>query len=383
VSATAGKKITAFKQQKNEHRMRSSKRKKYAVWAITPNGVRIAKAIAEQLPDVDIFLSAKLFAGEIQATTFGTLVDCVSEQFRRYDGHVFIMATGIVVRMIAPLIQSKLEDPAVVVVDDRGRHAVSLISGHIGGANALAIRIAECIGADPVITTATDVNRSVAIDVLAREKQLVIENPGAIKTVNMSLLKGESICLHDPFDTLQGAIPDAVPWPYAPAMHESAAGGACPDGTRAAYVFIDDKQVELPAQALALRPRTLTVGIGCNRGTAMEEIKALLERVLEQNHLSRHSLTGLASIRLKADEAGLLALAENLALPLSFYDRQELNQVETIKNPSFTVEKHVGVKSVCEAAAILAAQNGPLVVPKQTTRNATIAVARIASMSSA
>jgi cobalt-precorrin 5A hydrolase len=114
----------------------------------------------------------------------------------------------------------------------------------------------------------------------------------------------------------------------------------------------------------------------------MQEMKELLERVFEQFHLSRHSLAGLASIRLKADEFGLLALADKLDLPLKFYDREELNQVKTIENPSLMVEKHVGVKSVCEAAAILAAQNGTLVVPKQTTRNVTLAVARIACSSS-
>ena len=128
---------------------------------------------------------------------------------------------------------------------------------------------------------------------------------------------------------------------------------------------------------LILRPPTLTAGIGCNRDTAMQEMKALLERVFEQFHISLHSLIGLASIRLKADEAGLLLLAENMDLPLYFYDRQELNQVKTIENPSLMVEKHVGVKSVCEAAAILAAKNGTLLVPKHSTKNATVALARI------
>ena len=360
----------------------SSLKNKFAVWAITPNGVHIAKKIVEKFPDADVFLSGKLSAKEIQSTTFGTLADALSEHFRGYEGHVFIMAAGIVVRMIAPLIQSKVEDPAVVVVDDRGLHAVSLLSGHIGGANALAIQVADCIGALPVITTATDVNQTPAIDVLATAKQLYIENPQAIKTVNMSLLKCERIGLHDPYECLKDLVPGAVPWSGIDEKNGSLNDDENANMIQKARVFIDDIQVKLPPQTLVLRPPTLMAGIGCNRNTAMQEMKELLEKAFEHFHLAPHSLVGLASIRLKDDEAGLLALAQELDLPLKFYDREELNQVKTIANPSLMVERHVGVKSVCEAAAILAAQNGTLVVPKQTTRNVTIAVARIVCTSS-
>jgi cobalt-precorrin 5A hydrolase len=361
----------------------SSSKKRYAVWAITPNGVHLAHTLAQELSEVDIFLSAKLAEEEIKATKFDVLGDAITGNFGRYDGHIFIMATGIVVRVIAPLIQSKLKDPAVVVVDDRGRHAVSLISGHIGGANALAIQIAECIDAKPVITTATDVNQAPAIDVLATEQQLFIENPQAIKTVNMALLQGRRIWLHDPYKYLRDLIPDSIPRSDLRELHAGASAGEEADRQQTAGVYIDDIQADLPPQTLVLRPPSLMAGIGCNRDTDTQEMKELLERVFEQFNLSPHSLMGLASIGLKADEAGLLALARDLDLPLKFYDRDELNQVKTIENPSMMVEKHVGVKSVCEAAAILAAQNGTLVVPKQTTRNVTIAVARTASISSA
>jgi cobalt-precorrin 5A hydrolase len=362
--------------------MNSNRPRKFAVWAITPNGVDIAKTIAGKLSGVTVFLSDKLAVQASQSQTFGSMSETLAEQFSRYDGHVFIMATGIVVRMIAPLIRSKVNDPAVVVVDDRGQHAISLLSGHIGGANALAIEIADSIAARPVITTATDVNQAPAIDVLATEKQLFIQNPQAIKTVNMSLLKGKKIYLHDPFKYLLGLIPDSMTWSVNDGKRGSSVADEDPDNTRMARVYIDDVKVELPPQTLVLRPPTLMAGIGCNRNTAMQEMKELLERIFEQFKLSVHSLVGLASIGLKADEAGLLGLAEDLGLPLKFYDREELNQVKTIENPSLMVEKHVGVKSVCEAAAILAAQNGTLVVPKQTTRNVTIAVARTAFMSS-
>lgn len=141
--------------------------------------------------------------------------------------------------------------------------------------------------------------------------------------------------------------------------------------------------VDLPRQVLILRPRSLAVGIGCNRNTAADEMKALLMETLERFRLSPLSVFTLASVDIKQDEAGLVTLSESLGIPLVFFDRETLKQVSTIATPSAMVEKHIGVKSVCEAAAILAAKNGELVVPKQHTKNVTTAVARISSMSSA
>jgi cobalt-precorrin 5A hydrolase len=128
---------------------------------------------------------------------------------------------------------------------------------------------------------------------------------------------------------------------------------------------------------LILRPPTLVAGIGCNRGTDSQEIRAHLEKVLESHRLASTSIKCLASIDVKNDEAGLIAVAESLGKPLIFFAREELNQVKGIKNPSPVVEKHVGVKSVCEAAAMLASRSGTLIVPKESTQNVTVAIARI------
>jgi cobalt-precorrin 5A hydrolase len=362
--------------------MCSSKQNKHAVWVITPNGVEIARKIADGLAaGSDVFVSDKLSRAKHSFLAFQSLSETVEKSFNKYDGHIFIMSAGIVVRIIAPLIRSKIEDPAIVVVDDRGKHAVSLLSGHIGGANDLTVNVAEIIGARPVITTATDVNKLVAVDVLAKEKKLFIESPQAIKTVNMALLNSEQIRLYDPFGLMTGRIPGAIDWPRTALHHQCAQNGNSTATGNIPGVYIDDAVVDLPAGVLILRPPTLIAGMGCNRNTPMEEMMDLLEATLDEFQLSRGSLSGLASINLKADESGLLALAHSLGLPLYFYDKQELNQVTEIKTPSLMVEKHIGVKSVCEAAAILAAQNGTLVVPKQTTRNVTVAIARIAFMS--
>jgi cobalt-precorrin 5A hydrolase len=129
---------------------------------------------------------------------------------------------------------------------------------------------------------------------------------------------------------------------------------------------------------LKLRPASLAAGIGCNRNTDIAEIKALLDNVLNKFSLSRYSLKCIASTDAKANEAGLIALAEDLGIPLAFFNRDELNNVSGVKNPSPMAQKYIGVKSVCEAAAILASQGGALIVPKHKTPNATLAIARIA-----
>ena len=180
--------------------MAASRANNIAVWALTPNGTKLAGKIRRILTDVDVYLSQNISETRFEHFTFQKLGEKIKEEFERYSGHIFIMSTGIVVRLIAPLIKHKTEDPAVVVVDDGGNHAISLLSGHLGGANELTRQIAAAIGARPVITTATDVNQVPAIDILAKEKKLIIENPAAIKTVNMAILKDEKIYVHDPFD---------------------------------------------------------------------------------------------------------------------------------------------------------------------------------------
>jgi len=255
-----------------------------------------------------------------------------------------------------------------VVVDEMGRHVISLLSGHIGGANTLAKKVAGLIGADPVITTATDINMVPAIDVIAKEKDLFIENPDAIKNVNMALLTGGKIFLHDPFNILHNTIPNSS------LLMDSDLNGNSKD---IPGVFIDDVLVDLPSNILILRPGSLVAGIGCNRNTSMKEMKFFLLEILKRFGLTSASLRSIATADIKGDEPGLLALAKDLELPLKFFDREELNQVKDIKTPSAMVEKHIGAKSVCEAAAILAAKHGKLIVPKQSIRNVTVAIARI------
>ncbi len=352
------------------HGFRKKKNDKIALWAITPEGALLALKIAESLPDARLQLSADLNINDIPASYFERLSDAIASDFHAYTGHVFIMSTGIVVRLIASCIRNKTTDPAVVVVDEIGRHVVSLVSGHLGGANSLAIKVAGLIGAEPVITTATDVNQTPAIDVLAKQHNLFIENPEAIKNINMAFITGKKFYLHDPYKLLRDSInPSHILTDFKK--------GQITGNEDIHSVFIDDALADLSKKVLILRPGSLVAGIGCNRNTTVKEIKEFLEKVLEESKLAISSLISIATINLKADEPGLIAFAEELKLPISFYDKEELNRADGIKSPSDMVEKHTGVKSVCEAAAIRASKNGKLIVPKHSTQNVTVAIARI------
>jgi cobalt-precorrin 5A hydrolase/precorrin-3B C17-methyltransferase len=345
-----------------------------AVWAITPNGAALAQKIAAALPNAVQLAAERLSSAAPSAERFAALPQAVGQRFHRHSGHVFIMAAGIVVRLIAAHLTGKTRDPAVVVVDDRGQHAVSLLAGHIGGANDLAERVAAALGARPVITTATDVNQRPAVDMLAKELDLRIENPAAVKTVNMALLLGEPVFIHDPGGRLAERIPNAVPITLDAVPPHPAEVNAC----RGTCVVVDDRLLAVPPGALLLRPATLVAGVGCNRNTAAQEIRELLLTSLREAALSPLSLRRLASAALKSEEPGLLQAAAELGLATEFYGPEALKgAAESVPTPSETVEKHIGVKSVSEAAALLASQYGELVVPKRTTRNATVAVARV------
>lgn len=348
-----------------------------AVWAITPNGAKLAEKIASKVSDTDIYLSEKLQVSDSdRMVSFSDLAKELAHRFHLYQHHIFIMATGIVVRLLVPHIRHKTRDPAVVVLDELGQWAISLLSGHMGGANRLAGKIAEIIGAQPVITTATDLNGVPAIDVLAKEGGLLIENPEAIKIVNMAFLTQSGVFCHDPGRLVKDRIPGSLLSNDSEPFDSNSKSDLYDRFQDVAGVYVDDKIVALPDNVLILRPKSLVAGIGCNRNTPMEEIRTLLFDTLQAHDLSLRSLDCLASINVKSDESGLLELAAHLELPLEFFDRDQLNRVEEIETPSSIVEKHVGAKSVCEAAAILAAGKGTLIVPKHSTKNVTVAIAR-------
>jgi cobalt-precorrin 5A hydrolase len=342
-----------------------------AFWALTPKAGIVAVRLMEKWGGGKLFAGPSIKTIPAGAVRFDSLMESVSRNFNKFHAHIFIMATGIVVRTIAPCLKSKLSDPAVVVVDDHGRFAISLLSGHLGGANELAGQVARCLDALPIITTATDIGHVPAVDLLAKRYNLVIENPYAIRAVHMAMLLGQKICLHDPLNLLSDDLAQWVKDDFSP-MDKSLTG-----------VFVDYKTIGLPSHILVLRPKILSVGIGCNRNTNMDEITGVLNDVFNKRGLSVKAIKNIATIEAKIDEQGIIELAEFLKVPVRFFSRDQLAEVHSVPTPSEVVKKHMGVVSVCEASAILASDQGKLAVPKQVAKNVTMAVAVNRSMLSA
>ncbi len=337
------------------------------VAALTFAGLKVAAKIADGL-------GARLWAPERfadsfpQAQRFGKVAEVVADSFDGGVDLVCVMAAGIVVRTIAPYVRSKDRDPAVVVVDEKGRYAVSLLSGHLGGANALANRVASILGGEAVITTATDVNELPAFDVLASQKGLIIENLEGVRYVHAALLAGETVNVVDEHNIFREELERDAGAHLARLDLQAALSSPHP------IVYVGHLKREWPERRLILRTKSLVAGVGCNRGTGSEEIVELITSAFEREHLSLSSLALIGSIDAKADEPGLLDAAKTLGVDTVWFSREELATIP-VPHPSGTVKKHMGVESVCEAAALKAAKTDRLLVPKTKTRNVTLAVA--------
>ncbi len=343
-----------------------------AVWALTPEGTRIAERIAESREGkAGVYIKSGISSASMDAVCFENLKNAVAREFHQHRVHIFVMAAGIAVRMIAPHILSKTQDPAVLVADDAGCFVISLVSGHLGGANAMTRAVAQSLGATPVVTTATDNAGVPAIDLLADQYGLAIEHMAAAKAVSMAFLSSKQVWRHDPYGVLEAELTDWTS-PMPSELTESAVG-----------IYIDHRVRKLPAGVLILRPPTLVVGMGCNSGTTKKELVETVCKVFARKELSLLSIRRFATISDKLTEPGLCAMADHWRRPLAGFDRGRLASVAEVPNPSECVKKYMGVSSVCEAAAILGAAGGSLVVPKQKQGNVTVAVAAVPSISSA
>ena len=272
---------------------------------------------------------------------------------------IFIGATGIAIRTIAPFIRSKVKDPAIVSIDEQGRFVIPLLSGHIGGANALAAGIAEFLKAVPVITTATDVNDLFAVDEWAARHNMAISNLPSAKTFASYLVDCKKVGVKSDFP-IRGPLPKGL------VLAEEGPVGMAISLHKSVQPFVE---------TVVLRPRILHLGIGCRKGTTMDAIEELVIRELTRLRVTLSVVTGLASIDVKKDEPGLLSFAREYALPIHFYTAAELQAVEGDFTPSAFVAQTVGVDNVCERAAVLDSRGGSLLLRKTSAKGVTLAVA--------
>jgi len=301
-------------------------RERISLTAFTARGRALAERLAEEL------------GGSVREND-RPLADWTRESFRSCGALVFVGAAGIAVRAMAPCLVSKTSDPAVICLDEGGRWVVPLLSGHLGGANALARRIAALTGGEAVITTATDLNGRFAVDLWAKKQGMALMQPERIKNVSAKILRGETITID-------------CPWPVAGPAPELVRRGGDADAVVSYRARADG--------ALQLVPRVLTLGIGCRRGTGADALEAAFQAFCTERGIVSEAIACAASIDLKRDEAGLLSFCISHGWPLRFYSAEELRCAPGEFTASAFVESVTGVDNVCERAAALCAGQSPV-----------------------
>ncbi|MBQ2962088.1 cobalt-precorrin 5A hydrolase [Methanobrevibacter sp.] len=327
---------------------------KVSIIAFTDNGMEIAYTLSNSLSEDNDISFTRCGKGELSVWT--------EEHFSDSDALIFIGAIGIALRAIAPYIRTKTKDPAVVVVDELGQFSIPVLSGHIGGANELALQMADILDAIPVITTATDINNVFAIDTWAKSQGLQILNPQCIKLVSSKLLKGEAIHIKSDYP-IQGNVPNNVQ------INDLG------DSNNDYDVIISHKNFENDDKdVLLLVPKIITVGIGCRKDINFENIEKSILNILKKENYHILSLNAIASIDKKANEKGILEFAKKYDLPFNTYSAEELNSLEGDFTKSEFVKSVVEVDNVCERSAVMES-NGSLIRRKDTCDGAGVTVA--------
>lgn len=330
--------------------------------AFTKQGVELAKKIGYGLQQqknnvIKVYTLEKYCNDPILLPMDKTLSKWSEEGFKEDQALIFISATGIAVRAIAPFINHKSKDPAVVVLDEKGQYVIALLSGHIGGANQLARVLAVLTGGVPIISTATDINGVFAVDEWAKRRGYCIRNPKEMKLFAATLLDGHRIRLITPFQ-IEGPLPKLFT--------------QIEEGSYALEVTTHLNQTE---KSLQIVPPIITLGIGCKKGTSMVAIETFILHTLKEANICIEAVGSMATIDLKKDEEGLLAVAQKYQWTLHFHSSEALMQVPGDFSKSVFVAQITKADNVCERAAV-ATSGGKLIVKKQCHNGVTIALAQ-------
>ena len=332
---------------------------KIVMFAFSPEGIRNMDLLQEQWEKKDQQIVIKTVVkcrAEHRRNEEAPLEVLVKQAFSSADALIFWCAAGIAVRSIAPYLSHKSKDPAVLVLDEKGTHCISLLSGHMGGANALTRTVSELCGAEPVITTGNDTEHRFSVDEFARCNGFVVTDWEKAKRISADVLAGKTLKIAGLLEKEQ----------YCPVegMEEHAwTAGELPDD---ADVWITSRQLPVPAQVLQLIPKDLTIGIGCRRGTNCSALQTALARFLEQTGLDARGICRITSIDRKKEEQGLIDLAAELKVPFVTYTSEELLQAPGEYPSSEFVREITGVDNVCQRSAMLGAGDGAICLAEKT-----------------
>lgn len=351
-----------------------------AIITLGADSIKTGRLILENTENADLYIPEKFCSSadmnhpNIHPYTTGVR-QILQEAFQINQTLVCIMAAGIVFRELAPLIHDKRHDPAVLVLDNEGRHVISLLSGHLGGANEMAKKIARITGGEAVITTASDNQQIPPLDNLIRDYEWRMENSFALTGIMSAMTNHEPLACISSFSFSEGSRFLQLPW----TLYKT--DECVPENTRNA-VFITDKIVARSMRdrfdcCLILHPRTLVLGIGCNKGTSTDEITAFIKRTFEEKALSLQSISAIATVAEKASEPGLIRFAEENALKIQIIPHEAINALEKIPNPSTYAEKYLQIRGVAEPCAMIAANTDTLLLEKQKSGNVTLSIAEI------
>ena len=325
------------------------------IFAYSNKGCELSKKIIDIFPDANCYTTEKL------AQLYGykaekSVCKKAGELFDSSSALIFIGACGIAVRAIAPYVKNKTVDPAVIVIDDCGNYVISLLSGHIGGANELTKLVAKEIDATPVITTATDVNGRFSVDSWAVKNSLIITSMKIAKDVSAQILI-EDI----PFKSdikITGELPNSL---------------ICSDSGKLG-IYVSYKNVNPFDSTLHLVPKNLHVGIGCRKNISLEAIEELYKIIIDEYNIDLRAIKSVSSIDLKKNEDGLLRFSEKYKLPISFYTAEELSMLDGEFTTSAFVRDITGVDNVCERAAYKSSNYGEFIVRKTSKDGVTISI---------
>lgn len=326
---------------------------------------RLKDGLEKQEYSAEVFKKSRYLEDSVTEST-GKWTE---KHFQTDDGILFVGACGIAVRSIAPQVASKKSDPAVLVIDECGQFVISLLSGHLGGANALTLKAAEILGAQPVVTTATDLHKRFAVDVFAKKNGCEILFMKAAKEVSAALLAGETVGFYSEFP-LDGSLPDGLIECGVDGIPLT--GGTAPRTGVAVTIHPSCLPFASTTQVV---PPVLTLGMGCRKNKEAEIIRREAENCLAESDAYRQAVRTLASISLKKDEPGLNALAEEWKIPFVTYTEEELKEVKGEFTPSAFVRTITGVENVCERSAVLGSGNGRLITKKTGRDGVTTALA--------
>jgi precorrin-4 C11-methyltransferase len=354
------------------------RRNNAAIVALTRQGAELGRVIARGMPGAHLYVPGKLHMRGAGVRGFDQDLPTVfAGLIHDYSGIICIMAAGIVVRTLSPLLVSKDRDPAVVVVDEKGRFAISLVAGHMGGANELASRVAALTGGEPVITTATDVQGVFALDLLARRLKCRGLDFELLKRCSYDLLHGEKVGLYPAL--LQSMIPagERRGITFYNSIKSLLASDCRCKVVVSSQGMISAKPGKKNGAVIHLRPGNLVIGVGCNRNTPYREIEQAVMECLERAGCSLQSVARVATVSNKASEKGILSFVRKHGLALDVFAPARLNRVACPTPPSRHVMKAVGSGGVCEPAAMLSAGVKRLLCPKQKKGNVTVAIAEM------